>query len=38
MIVYDIQKLTKRYDGQATPANDQISLQINQGEIFGFLG
>lgn len=38
MFVYDIQELTKRYTGQPVPANDQISLQIQQGEIFGFLG
>ncbi|MEZ4711015.1 MAG: ABC transporter ATP-binding protein [Caldilineaceae bacterium] len=38
MLVYDIQNLTKHYLGQSIPANDQISLQINQGEIFGFLG
>lgn len=38
MIVYDIQQLTKRYPGQKNPANDQITLQIVQGEIYGILG
>ena len=37
-IVYDIQDLVKRYPGQEVPANDSITLQINQGEIFGILG
>ncbi|MBK8899894.1 MAG: ABC transporter ATP-binding protein [Anaerolineaceae bacterium] len=38
MIVYDIQNLSKTYSAQAQPANDNISLQIQQGEIFGLLG
>ena len=38
MIVYDIQNLSKTYPGQPHPANDEISLQIQQGEIFGLLG
>lgn len=38
MIVYDIQNLTKQYTGAVTPANDNISLQIREGEIFGLLG
>ena len=38
MFVYDIQNLTKHYPGQLTPANDGISLKIQQGEIFGILG
>lgn len=38
MLVYDIQKLTKQYPGQAQPANADISLQIQAGEIFGLLG
>ena len=38
MIVYDIQGLTKRYPGQAQPANQEITLQISAGEIFGILG
>lgn len=37
-IVYDIQKLTKTYPKQSSPANNDISLQITQGEIFGLLG
>ena len=38
MIVYEIQNLCKIYPGQNHPANDNISLQIRQGEIFGLLG
>jgi ABC-type multidrug transport system ATPase subunit len=38
MIVYDIQNLTKHYPGQAEAANENITLQIRQGEIFGMLG
>ncbi len=38
MIVYDIQHLTKIYPGQQKPANKDICLQIQQGEIFGLLG
>lgn len=38
MIVYDVQRLTKRYPGQTHPANDDLSLQIVEGEIFGLLG
>lgn len=38
MLVYDIQNLSKLYPGQAQPANDDISLQIHAGEIFGLLG
>ncbi|QBD78343.1 ABC transporter ATP-binding protein [Ktedonosporobacter rubrisoli] len=37
-IVYDIQNLVKTYPGQASPANKHITLQIQQGEIFGILG
>jgi ABC-type multidrug transport system ATPase subunit len=35
--VYRIEELTKRY-GRSRPANDNISLTIGQGEIFGLLG
>jgi ABC-2 type transport system ATP-binding protein len=38
VIVYDIQNLVKAYPGQARPANQQITLQIYEGEIFGILG
>lgn len=38
MLVYDIQHLSKIYPGQRAPANDDISLQIHTGEIFGLLG
>ncbi|MBL7198648.1 MAG: ATP-binding cassette domain-containing protein [Anaerolineae bacterium] len=37
-MVYDIQHLTKAYAGQTRPANKDITLQIDQGEIFGLLG
>ena len=38
MIVYDVRGLVKVYPGQTQPANENITLQICQGEIFGFLG
>jgi ABC-2 type transport system ATP-binding protein len=38
MLVYDIQNLMKFYPQQKQAANNQISLQIQQGEIFGLLG
>ena len=38
MIVYDIQDLMLVYPGQQRPANNRITLQIQQGEIFGLLG
>ena len=38
MIVYDVQDLVKVYPGQTQPANQHITLQIRQGEIFGLLG
>lgn len=38
MLVYDVQRLTKIYPGQSQPANQEITLQIHQGEIFGMLG
>jgi len=38
MFVYDIQNLTKIYPKQTIPANNKLSLQIHQGEIFGLLG
>lgn len=37
-IVYEINSLSKRYKGQAQPANRHINLQIYAGEIFGILG
>lgn len=36
--VYSIRNLVKIYPGQTQPANDCISLDIHQGEIFGLLG
>jgi len=38
LIVYDIQNLVKYYPGQMQPANKDITLQIQEGEIFGLLG
>lgn len=38
MLVYDIQHLGKTYPGASQPANDDITLQIHAGEIFGLLG
>ncbi len=38
VIVYDIQNLVKSYPGQAQAANKNITLQIDEGEIFGILG
>ena len=38
MVVYDIRDLVKIYPGQTAPANRNITLQIEQGEIFGLLG
>lgn len=37
-IVYDVRDLVKVYPGQTQPANDNITLQIHRGEIFGLLG
>jgi ABC-2 type transport system ATP-binding protein len=38
MLVFDIHHITKYYPGQASPANRDINLQIETGEIFGLLG
>ena len=38
MIAYDIKGVTKVYPGHVQAANKEISLQVHQGEIFGFLG
>src|SRR5262245_27120829 len=38
VLVYDHQNVTKYYPGQAQPANNRITRQIEQGEIFGLLG
>lgn len=37
-IVYRIEQVTKIYQGQKEPAVRDVSLDINAGEIFGFLG
>lgn len=38
MFAYDIQDVVKRFPGKSEPVNNHITLQINQGEIFGILG
>ena len=38
MLTYDIQQLTKIYKNHPAVVNDQITLQIQHGEIFGILG
>lgn len=38
MIVYDVQDLVKYYPGQKQPANDHLTFQVEQGEVFGLLG
>ncbi|MFN8528667.1 MAG: ABC transporter ATP-binding protein [Anaerolineae bacterium] len=37
-LVYEIEHLTKRYPKQPHPANDDVSLTVEQGEFFGLLG
>jgi len=37
-VVYDVRGLVKVYPGQTRPANQAITLQVYQGEIFGMLG
>jgi ABC-2 type transport system ATP-binding protein len=36
--VYEVESLTKVYPGAEKPANDDISLTVHSGEIFGVLG
>ena len=36
--VYDVKGLTKRYARQSQPANDNLTFQVYEGEIFGILG
>lgn len=38
MLAYRVEGLTKYYSGQTRPANDNISFEVKQGEIFGILG
>lgn len=38
MLIYNIQDLVKVYPKRSQPVNDHITLQIEQGEIFGILG
>ncbi|MGE5674048.1 MAG: ABC transporter ATP-binding protein [Mycobacterium leprae] len=37
-VIYQIEGLTKRYKGAAEPANDDLTFDIHEGEIFGLLG
>jgi ABC-type multidrug transport system ATPase subunit len=37
-VAYQIVTLTKVYKGSSKKANEEISLNINEGEIFGLLG
>ncbi len=37
-IVYHVEQVTKVYRGSARKANDQLTLSIQEGEIFGLLG
>ena len=38
MVLLEIQGLTKRYRGGATPANDSIDLAVEAGQVYGLLG
>ena len=38
MAMLEVQNLTKTYKGQSSPAIENVSLQINEGEIMAFLG
>jgi ABC-type multidrug transport system ATPase subunit len=38
MLAYRVDSLTKFYPGQTRPANDNISFEVREGEIFGILG
>lgn len=38
VVAYSIHNLTRVYKGSASKANDQVTLNIEQGEIFGLLG
>lgn len=38
MPVYDVQDLVKIYAGREQPANDHLTFQVQQGEVFGLLG
>ena len=38
MAMLEVQNLTKTYKGQPSPAIENVSLQINEGEIMAFLG
>lgn len=38
MLAYDVANLVKRYDRNGPPANDGLTLTVQQGEVFGLLG
>lgn len=38
MLAYDIRDIVKYFPGKAEPVNNHITLQIDQGEVFGILG
>ncbi len=38
MIAWQIKNVVKRYPGQTVPANNKISFEVREGEIFGLLG
>lgn len=38
MPIYSVRALSKTYPGQSRPANDDISFDVQPGEIFGLLG
>lgn len=38
MPIYSVRSLSKTYPGQSRPANDDISFDVQPGEIFGLLG
>jgi ABC-2 type transport system ATP-binding protein len=38
LLVYDVEDLVKYYPGQAQAANDHLTFQVQQGEVFGLLG
>jgi len=37
-VILQLEALTKQFVGQATPAVDQVSLTLNQGDLLGLLG
>ena len=37
-VVYDVVEVVKRYPGQTSPANKNVTFRVAEGEIFGILG